>query len=243
MSKNERPFGDSSRASRLGQRLAGDDVAPDRDDPAAKRRRDAVRVAVGGHEHVPGEDRPALRLDDEPAVGLAPDRARPDALVQIGAGPIGGRGETREVAAGMEQTRSRARPARRNTRPSRSRSRISLARHEPGFDAHEGEVVPRALELADVRRRIRQLEVPDLAEVAVDRLVGDQPLDGLVAIERLADTAPGRSPHRIGRPALVVPTCSPRGRSRHSGWRRQSPGSRPRAASRRARDGQAPARR
>ena len=47
---------------------------------------DPVRVAVGGDEHVAGEDRAALRLDDEPAVGLAPDRPGADALVQVGAG-------------------------------------------------------------------------------------------------------------------------------------------------------------
>ena len=44
----------------------------------------------------------------------------------------------------------------------------------------------RVLELANVRRRVGELEVPDLAEIAVDRLVGDQPLDRLVAVERLA---------------------------------------------------------
>ena len=65
------------------QRLGGDDVAPDRDDPAPERRCDAVRVAVRGDEHVAGEDRPTLGLDREPAVRLTPHGPRPDALVEV----------------------------------------------------------------------------------------------------------------------------------------------------------------
>ena len=65
-----------------------------------------------------------------------------------------------------------------------------VARHDAGLDAHEGEVLPGVLELPDVRWCVRQLEVADLAEVAVDRLVGDQPLDGLVAVEGLAIERP-----------------------------------------------------
>src|SRR6187397_3138573 len=42
------------------------------------------------------------------------------------------------------------------------------------------------LEARDVRGRVRQLEVSSLAEVAIDRFLGDQPLDGLVAGECLA---------------------------------------------------------
>ena len=64
----------------IGERLAGDDVAADRDDPPAQRRGDAVGVAVGGDDDVAGEDRAALGLDDEPAVRLAPDGSRPDAV-------------------------------------------------------------------------------------------------------------------------------------------------------------------
>ncbi len=190
MSKNERPLRRELAGERLGQRLAGDDVAPDRDDPAAERRRHAVRVAVGRHEHVAGEDRPALGLDDEPAVGLAPDRRAPAPLVEVGAGPIGGRrrGPRSSVPGGAG--RSRGRPARRSRRPSRSRSRIRSRGTTVGLDAHDGEALPGVLELLDVRRRVGQLQVAGLAEVAVDRLVGDQPLDGLVAVERLAIERP-----------------------------------------------------
>ena len=50
----------------------------------------------------------------------------------------------------------------------------------------EARLVARMLELGDVRRRIRELEVADLAEVAIDRLVGDEPLHQVVRVERLA---------------------------------------------------------
>ena len=42
------------------------------------------------------------------------------------------------------------------------------------------------LELGDVRRRVSELEVAAFAEVAVDRLLGDEPFHQLVGVERLA---------------------------------------------------------
>ena len=52
------------------------------------------------------------------------------------------------------------------------------------------------LELGQVRGRVRELEVADLAEVAVDGLVGDQPLDELVA----SRASPGRARARSSSP-------------------------------------------
>ena len=104
MSKNARPLGEMSRDQLLGQWLAGDDVAADRDDPPAQRRCDAVGVAVRGDEDVPGQDRAALRLDDEPTVRLAADPASADALVQVRAGAIGRVDQPGEVAARVEQS-------------------------------------------------------------------------------------------------------------------------------------------
>ena len=70
-------------------------------------------------------------------------------------------------------------------------SRIRSRGTNVGLDARStARLAPRVLELVDVRRRVRELEVADLAEVAVDRLVGDQPLDRLVAVERLAVERP-----------------------------------------------------
>ena len=41
-----------------------------------------------------------------------------------------------------------------------------------------------------MRRRVGEVEVAVLAELAVDALVGDQPLDELEGIERLAEQLP-----------------------------------------------------
>ena len=49
----------------------------------------------------------------------------------------------------------------------------------------EARLVARMLELGRMGGRVGELEVADLAEVAVDRLLGDQPLDQLVGVERL----------------------------------------------------------
>ena len=71
--------------------------------PMTRRRsdgRDAVGVAVRGDEHVAREDRAARRLDDEPPVGLAPDRPSP-------APP----------RAGRRRRDRRPRPARRSSGP------------------------------------------------------------------------------------------------------------------------------
>ena len=180
--------GATARATSLGrERLAGDDVRADGDDPPTERRHDPVRVAVRGHEHVAGLDRPARRLDDEPPVGLAPDRVGARApSCRLAPARIGGGGQPGEVAPGMEQRRCPRRRAPRSTRRCRSPRGSGRAARPCDDDADRGEAVAGVLELGDVRRGVRELEVTDLAEVAVDRLVGDQPLDELVRVERLA---------------------------------------------------------
>ena len=185
MSKKARPLGDSSRDQVVGERLGGDDVAPDRDDPAAQRRRDAVGVAVRGDEDVARPDRAAVGLDDEAAVRLAPDRPRANALVQVRAGAIGRGGQPGEIAARVDQAAARARRARRGRRRCRS----------PRGRCSRGTIIdstPIAARLARCCSRWTmcsagpgELEVAALAEVAVDRLLRDQPLDGLVAVERV----------------------------------------------------------
>ena len=64
------------------------------------------------------------------------------------------------------------------------------------LDTDRGEALAGMLELGHVRRRVGELEVADLAEVAVDRLLGDQALDELVGVERLAVQRRARSPRR-----------------------------------------------
>ncbi len=87
----------------LGQRLGRDDVTADRNDPAPQVRGDAVRIAIRGDEDVRAEDRSAIRLDDEPVIGLAPNRARPDALVELRPGPLGEPDEPDEPLRRMEE--------------------------------------------------------------------------------------------------------------------------------------------
>ena len=104
----------------LGQRLGGDDVARDRDDPPAQARDDAVGVGVGGDEDVAGEDRAALGLDDEATVA-------PGAGSSARGRPRGGRrrpGRRRRRARRSSgpggRARCPARPARRSRRRCRS---------------------------------------------------------------------------------------------------------------------------
>jgi len=159
-----------------------------------------------------GENRAALGLDDEATVGLATDRPRPDALLQVGAGTIGRGGQPGEVATGMEEA------APREDEPAVVRVRADLladplARDDRGLDAHGREALTLVLEPGDVRWCIRQFDVTDLAEVAGDRLFGDEPLDGLVAIERLAiEGAAGVGAvalDQLGRPPFVAGVDDP----------------------------------
>ncbi len=228
MSKNARPLGDSSCDQVLGERLAGDDVAADRDDPAAKRRRDPVGVAVRGDEDVARPDRPALRVHGEAAVGLAPDRPRPDALVQVRAGAIGGGGQPREVAAGMEE------PAPRHDEAAVVRVGADLLADLVTRDHRRGDADRRQarlllLEVDHVLAGPGELEVAAFAEVAVDRLLGDQALDRLVAVERvLVERRPELLAELPGS-ACADRTCSRDGRSRRCASRRPSRACSPRA--------------
>ena len=196
MSKNARPLGEMLGSQVLGQRLGGDDVAADRDDPAAQRRDDAVGVAVGGDEHVAGEDRAALGLDDEAAVGLAADRpalGRPRAgRRRPGRPPRRAPRSSGRDGAG----RCPGRRAPRSRRPMPISSRSARAGRRSSRRPTEARLSRSCSRLGHVRRRVGELEVADLAEVAVDRFVGDQPLDRLVAGERLAVERRGRSPRR-----------------------------------------------
>ena len=65
-----------------------------------------------------------------------------------------------------------------------------LARDDQRRDPDRGEALALLLEIAHVRGGVGELEVADLAEVAVDRLLGDQALDRLVALERVAVERP-----------------------------------------------------
>ena len=105
-----------------------------------------------------------------------------------------------------------------------------LARDHVALDADEGEALAGVLQLGHVRGRVGELEVADLAEVAVDGLVGDQPLDRLVAVERLLV-------ERAAGVLAVAPdelawrsTCSRRGRCRRCAWTRPSRACAPRGA-------------
>ena len=60
-----------------------------------------------------------------------------------------------------------------------------LARDERARDPDERQAVAGVLELRDVARGVGQLQVAHLAELAVDRVLVDEPLDRLVAVERL----------------------------------------------------------
>ena len=132
--------------------------------------------------------------------------------MEVGPGTIRGRGQAREVAAGMEQA------AARDDEGAVVGVRTDLladpvARHDRRLDADRRQIPLSMLKLLDVRRRVGELEMADLAEVAVDRLVGDQPLDGLVAIERLAvERSPGVvavAPDQLARAPLVAGVDDP----------------------------------
>ena len=208
MSKNARPFGESSCGQVLGQRLGGDDVAPDRDDPAAERGHDAVRVAVRGDDDVLREDRAAVGLDDEAAVRLAPDRRRPDALVEVGAGAVGAR-----PTSPAKYLPGWSRPPRRDDEAAVVEASVPISSREPLLAARTS---PRSPNRASVStgvargrpraRRPGEIEVAALAELAVDGLVGDQPLDERRSASMVSrKQRPGRSPRRSARRAPRAP--------------------------------------
>ena len=60
-----------------------------------------------------------------------------------------------------------------------------VVRHHLALDAHEGEPVTGVLQLRNVRRSVGELQVADLTELAIDLLVRDEALDGLIAVQRL----------------------------------------------------------
>ncbi len=108
-----------------------------------------------------------------PPVGLAADRPSPDAFVEIGAGALRRRDEPAEVLARVEE------PAQRDGEPAVVRVRPDLlveplAGHERGLDTERGEGLGGRDEVVRMRWRIGEVEVAALAELAVDRLVGDE---------------------------------------------------------------------
>ena len=127
--------------------------------------------------------------------------------MQVGAG-TGGRGsEPGKVTAGMEQ------PADRHGQRAEVGIRAdllaqSVARDDGRLDPHRGQAVALLREARHVRLRERELEVTALAEITVDRLVGDEPFDGLVAVERLAVERAARlravPPDQLARTPLVA---------------------------------------
>ena len=93
--------------------------------------------------------RAAFGLDDEAAVVLAPDRPRADTLVQVGAGSVGGGGESGEVATRVDE------PApwhdeRAVVRVGADLLVQAFARDDRGLDAHRGETLALVLETAHV---------------------------------------------------------------------------------------------
>jgi hypothetical protein len=104
--------------------------------------------------------------------------------VQIGAGAVRGRGDPGEIAARMEE-RAAFDHEGAEVRIGADLLADALAGHDRGTDADESQTLASMLELWRMRRRVRQLEVTDLAKVAVDRLLGDQLLHEPIGVERL----------------------------------------------------------
>ena len=151
---------------------------------------DAVRVAVRGDEHVAGEDRAAARSRRRTG-------RRPGAGSCVARTPSCRSAPARSAAAASPAKYlpgwSRPPPARRgrrSRRPTRSPRAAARAGRASRSTPDDASAVAGVLELLDVRRRVGELEVAALAELAVDRLVGDEPLDGLVAVEGLAVQRP-----------------------------------------------------
>src|SRR5436190_4356511 len=133
----------------LGERLRGNDVAADRDDASPERRDRAIGVSVRPDDDLLGQDRPTLGLDHQPAVALASDGRRPDALVEVGAGGFGGADEAGEVLARVEQG------SRREDDPAVVERRADLVveilgRHERRLDAELPERLDRVAEMLGV---------------------------------------------------------------------------------------------
>ena len=188
------------------ERLARDDVAADRDDPSPESRGDPVRVPVGRHEHVPREDRAPVALHDEAAIGLSTDRPGSHALVEVGPGPVGGGGQPGEVPTRVEEAAALDHECAVVGVGADLLADLG-ARHDRRRHPHRCQARLGVLELGDMRWRIRELEVADLAEVAIDGLIGDEPLDQRVGVERLAVQSATRGLaeplQQVGRPPLV----------------------------------------
>ncbi len=163
------------RACSGGQRGGGDDVAADRDDPAAEIER-RLRAGAGGEQHRPRPQRTA-RCGHVVAPGAAAQARHPGAFVDADP-PPGPRHRQPVAEAADMQLRAFGHddspvvggrphlvphPLRRHQE--RLRIRFALQRRQTGG---HGRVM---------RRLHRQLDLAGADEVAVDRLLRDQPAD------------------------------------------------------------------
>ena len=229
MSKNARPFGESSACQLLGEWLGRDDVAADRDDPPAQRRHERRRCSRSSRRRRPSRgsrrDRSRRRSGRRPGGGSsrartpswrsAPARSAaatsPAKYLPGWSSPLAGDGEPAVVRVAADLL---AQP---------------LARHERGLDAERGEGLGRPRQVVGMRRRVGEVEVAALAELAVDRLVGDQPLDERVGVERLAEQRRARSPRRSARSAPRAPLVAGMDDAAVAGRAAEARASRPRA--------------
>ena len=187
------------------ERLGGDDVAPDRHDPAADARGGAVRVPVRRDEDVPGEDRAPARLDHEPPVALAPDPEDRRPLVEIGAGPLGEPDEAGEPLGRMEDPAGIDRQAAVvGVRPDLLAE--AVLRDDLGTGAELGERLGLMREVLEVARRPGQLEPAAGPELGIDAVVPDEPERRARGPPSTRDRSPAPSPGPSVSRGLADPT-------------------------------------
>ena len=92
----------SSLARVLAERLGDDDEAADVDQPLAEPRQRLVGVGVGGRHDLLGADGAVQGLDQEAAAGQAGEAGGGVALVDLGAGALGGVGQAVDELADVQ---------------------------------------------------------------------------------------------------------------------------------------------
>jgi hypothetical protein len=128
------------------------------------------------------QDRATFGLNGEPAVSLSADGSCASVLVEVGASSFGRPHQAREVPARVQE-RAVRHDQRAEVRIAADLLADGVARDDRGLDTHGGQTRLGVMQLLDVGWRVGELEVANLAEIAIDRLVDDQALDGGVAIE------------------------------------------------------------
>src|SRR5919197_4740025 len=191
----------------FGEWRGRDDVAADRQDPATQARDEAVGVAVGRDEDLAGLDPPARRFDHEFLLSGAAQGDGSCSFVEARARALRRGHEPGEPLAWVENAGTGGEERSVIRRAADLRHDVSLGDDRRG-NAGRLQAALRLLEVMQVGRGIRELEVPALPKLAVDLLVRDHLLEELVPVERLAVQGaaplPAIAAHELGRTPLVA---------------------------------------